>query len=115
MHGGTEPLRADIHVDDDALGLAGQSSVAVRHGEGDHFVGTCYDAGECVFLLDLAFRDGFDDAGVVGAEVDEDVSDAEFYQAFEEGVAGCVPAKDQLYCGDWWKAMVLLLEVGEKG
>ena len=46
------------------------------HGQGDHFVRAGDDAWEGIFPLLLPFHDRFDDAGVVGAEVDEAVRDA---------------------------------------
>lgn len=39
-----------------------------------YLVRTCYDSREVVRFLSAAFYKGFDDAGVVGAEIDEAVS-----------------------------------------
>ena len=91
MHRGSQPLRPYVHVHDDALGFAGDAGVAVGHGEGDHFVGTCYDGGKSVRCLELTLCDGFEDGWVIGAEVDEAVANAEFPEGLEEGVTGCVP------------------------
>lgn len=74
MDSGTEALSPDVYVYDHALGFVGQASVAVGHGQGDHFVGAGDYAGKLGFLLILAFDYGFDDGGVVAAEVDKDVS-----------------------------------------
>jgi len=38
VHGGPEALRSDIDVDDNALRFAGQSGIAIGHGEGYHLV-----------------------------------------------------------------------------
>ena len=76
---------------DYALRLAGDACVAVGHGEGHHFVGACYDAGELALLLNLAFGNGFDDGGMVGAKVDEAVGHTQFPKRLKEGIAGGVP------------------------
>lgn len=73
MHRLPQRLRPDIHMHNHALRLPRQPRVPVRHGHRHHFVGTCEDAWELAFFLLLAFDDGFDDAGVVGTEVDEAV------------------------------------------
>ena len=74
-----------------ALGLAGDTGVAIGHGEGDHFVGACYDARELALLFDLALGNGFDDGGMIGAEIDEAVGHAQFPKCLEEGITGGVP------------------------
>ena len=65
MHSGTQSLRADIDVDNDALRFAGESGVAVGHGEGHHLIWTRDDAWKVAFLLPL--HHGLNDAWVVGA------------------------------------------------
>ena len=76
---------------DYALRLASDTCVAVGHGEGHHFVGACYDARELALLFNLAFGNGFDDRGMVGAEIDETVGHAQFPECLKEGIAGGVP------------------------
>lgn len=57
---------------------------------GIYLVWTCYNLGKLAFLLILAFNNGFDDARVVAAQVDEDIADAIFPQGFEKGERCCV-------------------------
>ena len=93
MHRGSQALGADVHMYDDALGLARDAGVAIGHGEGDHFVGTCYDGGELALLLNLALGDGFDNGGMVGAEIDEAVGHAQFPERLKKGITRGVPGR----------------------
>ena len=76
-----------------ALGLARGSGIAISHGEGDHFVGACYDARELALLFNLALGDSFDDGGMVGAEVDEAIGDAQFPKRLKEGITCSIPGR----------------------
>ena len=93
MHRGSQPLGADVHMYDDALGIARDAGVAVRHGKGDHFVGTCYDGGELALFSSLTFGNGFDDRGMVGAEIDEAIGYAQFPKCLKEGITRGVPGR----------------------
>jgi hypothetical protein len=64
---GSQALGSDVDVHDNALWFAGQTSVPVGHGQGDHLIWTGDDAWELVGLFLLAFDNGFDDGRVVGA------------------------------------------------
>jgi hypothetical protein len=90
MHGSPEALCSDVDVYDDTLRFAGQSSVAVRHGERNHLVWTCDDFGELTLLLILAFDNSLDDGRMVAPEVDKDVRDAILPQSLEEGERSCI-------------------------
>ena len=78
---------------DYTLWLASDTCVAVGHGEGDHFVGACYDAREMALLFSLAFGDGFYYGRVIGSEIDEAVCDAQFPECFEESITRGVPER----------------------
>jgi hypothetical protein len=56
-----------------------------------YLVWTSHDFGELALLLILAFDNGFNDGGMVGAEVDEDMSDACLPDGLEEGKGCRVP------------------------
>ena len=77
----------------DALGLASNTSIAIGHGEGDHFIRTCYDAREPALVFNLALGNGFDDGGMVGAEIDKAVGNAQFPERFKEGITCGVPGR----------------------
>jgi hypothetical protein len=85
VHGSPEALCSDVDVHDDTLRFAGQSRVAVRHGERNHLVWTRDDLGKLAFLLILAFDNSFNDGRMVAPEVDKDVRDAILPQSLEEG------------------------------
>ena len=76
-----------------ALGLARDAGITIGHGEGDHFVGACCDARELALLLNLALGDRFDDGGMVGAEIDEAIGDAQFPECLKEGIACSIPGR----------------------
>jgi hypothetical protein len=104
MYGGTEALCSDVNMDDDALRLASQSSIAIGHGKSDHLersalivassstgaylIRTGDDLGELALLLNLAFDNGFNDGRVVAPKVHKDVGDAILPQCLEKG-EGC--------------------------
>jgi hypothetical protein len=65
---------------------------------------TCYNSGELAFLLVLALDYGFDDGGMVGSEVDEDMANAVFPEGLEEGEGCCVASRrQQLICLCAWE------------
>ena len=76
-----------------ALGLASDAGIAIGHGESDHFVGACYDARELALLFNLALGDGFDDGGMVGAEIDEAIGDAQLPKCLKEGITCSIPGR----------------------
>jgi hypothetical protein len=57
--------------------------VVARGWEREYLVGAGDDVGELAVLLRLAFDHGFDDARVVGAQVDEAVPDASLTNALD--------------------------------
>lgn len=77
----------------DTQRLSSDTGVAIGHGESNHFVWACYDARELALVFNLAFGNGFDDGGMVGAEIDEAVGHAQFPERFKEGIAGGVPRR----------------------
>ena len=91
MHGCSQALRPNVHVDYHALGLVGQARVSIGHGQSHHFIGACYNPWELALLFILPFHYCFDYGRVVGAEVDEAMGYAKFPDSFEEGVGGGVP------------------------
>lgn len=91
MDRSSQSLSPDVNVDYYALGLASDAGVAISHREGDHFVGACYDVRELALLFNLALGNGFDDGGMVGAEIDEAVRHAQFPKRLKEGITRGVP------------------------
>ena len=87
MHGVGGVGGADIDVDQHALAAPGDEGVALRHVRRRILVRAVQDAGHRLAAL-LAMRHLLDDRGVIGAEIAEQIFDAELAQAFEEVIGG---------------------------
>jgi hypothetical protein len=75
-----------------------------------YLIWTGDDLRELAFLLILTFDDGFDDGGMVGAQVRKDMCDACFPDSLEEGERRRVPRST---LADWvaialWDAYIVL-------
>jgi hypothetical protein len=64
---------------------AGVNGVLERKAREVYLVWAGDDLGELTFLLILTLDNGFDDRGMVGAQVHKDVCDACFPDGLEEG------------------------------
>jgi hypothetical protein len=81
--------RAGIDMDQHGLAAAGRDRIAGRHVDRDHLVGTQDDLGVPPPLA-VPARDLLDERHMVGAEIGEDVLDAEVDEGLEEVVRGAV-------------------------
>lgn len=70
---------------------AGIRTALVRETSEPYLIWTSDDLRELAFLLILTFDDGFNDGGMVGAQVHKDVCDACLPDGLEEGEGRCVP------------------------
>ena len=87
MDSSSETLSANIDMDDDTLRLACQAGEAISHRERYHLIGTRDYLGEGIGPVFLAFDDGFEKGGMVGAKVDEAVGDPKLFSESRKSVA----------------------------
>ena len=54
------------------------------HAHGPYLIRTCDNSGEVILLFPLALSNCFNDRGVIGAKIDEDMSDASLRSCQQE-------------------------------
>lgn len=87
VHAAAEILRADVHVHQYELGPAGHHGVAVGGAQGGHFVGADNHARRGFARCPKAGK-GFDEGGMVAAQVGEDAVDPQLCAQADQPLGG---------------------------
>lgn len=78
-------------MDNNTLGLATQPCITICHGQRDHFIRACDDAGKLVRHFLVAVDHRLQHAWMIRAQIDEAVLDPGLDQGLKEGERGSIP------------------------